>query len=216
MQKNIEVLQNRQQELLCFENEYYKQGYERIAGVDEAGRGPLAGPLVVAAVVLNKGCALYGVDDSKKISEKKREQLYELIIQQARDYSIRIITPQQIDELNIYQATIQGMKECLDELCPQVALIDAMPIKSERYISQSIIKGDSKSLSIAAASILAKVTRDRIMRDLDLTYGEYGFAKHKGYPTKAHIEAVNKYGVTPCHRLSYEPIKSIVKTSVQG
>ncbi len=209
MRKTKQELSERQQELLRYEKEYYNQGYTVIAGVDEAGRGPLAGPLVVAAVVLPRECELYGVDDSKKIAEKKREQLYELIVQQAVAYSVRIVTPERIDELNIYQATLQAMQECLEELQPQVALIDAMPIKSDKYLPVSLIKGDSLSLSIAAASIVAKVTRDRIMLELDAQYPEYGFAKHKGYPTKAHIEALNMYGITPCHRLSYEPVKSL-------
>lgn len=213
MRKTPAELLRRQNELLYYERLYQAQGYTRIAGVDEAGRGPLAGPLVVAAVVLPAECELYGVDDSKKISEKNRERLYDTVLAQAVAYSVRIIAPETIDEINIYQATLRGMAECLDELAPQVALIDAMPLQSQSYLPVSLIKGDSLSLSIAAASIIAKVTRDRIMYELAAQYPEYGLGKHKGYPTKAHIEAIRTYGITPCHRLSYEPIKTLISSS---
>lgn len=209
--QKIAQAKQKQYELLNYERECIQRGYQRIAGVDEAGRGPLAGPLVVAAAVLKPNCTLYGVDDSKKLNEAKRELLYKDIMQQVAAYSVRIIEPEQIDSLNIYQATLLGMTECLDELQPDVALIDAMPVQSENYECISIIKGDALSLSIAAASIIAKVTRDRIMLELDKEYPEYGFAKHKGYPTQEHMQAVERYGVLACHRTSYEPIKSIVQ-----
>lgn len=208
--QRLEQLKQKQHELLSYERDCSVKGYARIAGVDEAGRGPLAGPLVVAAVILKPDCCLYGVDDSKKLSESKRELLYTEIMQQLVAYSVRIIEPEIIDSLNIYQATLLGMRECLDELSPDMALIDAMPLRSEQYECLSIIKGDALSLSIAAASIVAKVTRDRIMLELDQTYPEYGFARHKGYPTQEHVQAIAKYGVLACHRTSYEPIKSIL------
>lgn len=206
----LEQVKQKQYELLNYEREYQTLGCKRIAGVDEAGRGPLAGPLVVAAAILKPDCILYGVDDSKKLSEAKREKLYEQIMQQVVAYSVRIIEPQDIDRLNIYQATLQGMRECLDELAPDIALIDAMPLSSDSYTCKSIIKGDALSLSIAAASIIAKVTRDRIMLELDTYYPEYKFAKHKGYPTQEHMQAIAQYGVLACHRTSYEPIKSML------
>lgn len=208
--QKLEQAKQKQYELLSYERECLAKGYRHIAGVDEAGRGPLAGPLVVAAAILKPDCCLYGVDDSKKLSETKREQLYAEILQQVEAYSVRIIEPPQIDSLNIYQATLQGMSECLDELRPDVALIDAMPVKSQDYECISIIKGDALSLSIAAASIIAKVTRDRIMLGLDREYPEYGFAKHKGYPTQEHMQAITQYGILACHRTSYEPIKSML------
>lgn len=209
LQKILQA-QQKQYELLTYERDCAARGYRRIAGVDEAGRGPLAGPLVVAAAILKPNCSLLGVDDSKKLSEAKRELLYDDILQQVEAYSVRIIEPETIDRLNIYQATLQGMRECLDELNPDVALIDAMPISSDSYECISIIKGDALSLSIAAASIIAKVTRDRIMLELDKEYPEYTFAKHKGYPTAEHMQAIAKYGVLSCHRTSYEPIKSML------
>lgn len=200
----------RQQELLKYEKDYYAQGYELIAGIDEAGRGPLAGPLVVASVILPPDCHLLGVDDSKKLSAAKRETLYCEILQQALAVDVEIITTEEIDELNIYQATLLGMNKCIDNmpLKPQVVLLDAMPLEREGLVTMSIVKGDSLSLSIAAASIVAKVTRDKIMSNLHLKYPMYGFDKHKGYGTAEHIEAIDKHGITKCHRRSFEPIKS--------
>ncbi len=212
--KNIQQQENEKQRLLAMqehENKLFKQGLQLIAGVDEAGRGPLAGPLVVAAVILPKDEFFYGLDDSKKLSSKKREALFEQISNKAIASSIQIISTQVIDELNIYQATIYGMKKALNSLkfSPQAALIDAMPLTDMPFLTIPLIHGDSLSVSIAGASILAKVTRDKIMQELDKTYPQYGFAKHKGYGTKEHIQAIAQYGATPEHRKSFEPIKSM-------
>ena len=213
--KRQEKIQNaalRQQELLKFERCYYQQGVKYIAGVDEAGRGPIAGPLVVASVILPEKCDLPGVDDSKKLTANKRELLCKAIYQQALAVNVQVISPKVIDELNIYQATLKGMQDSLQALVikPEVALIDAMPLKIPEIIIESIIKGDSLSLSIAAASIVAKTTRDKLMLDLHKLYPVYGLDKHKGYPTREHVQAVEKYGVAEFYRQSYEPIKSIV------
>ena len=197
---------------LEFENKYYSQGYKCIVGVDEAGRGPLAGPLVVASCVLPMGYDNPLIDDSKKLSEKKREELFATIKEVAVDYVIKIVDIDVIDSKNIYQATKDAMKECIKELKikADVALTDAMPIENMDIIVEDIVKGDAKSQSIAAASILAKVTRDHIMYDLDKEFPEYDFKNNKGYGTKKHIEALYQYGVTTVHRKTYEPVKSML------
>lgn len=198
--------------MLNFEEEYYKQGYKLIAGTDEAGRGPLAGPLVVAAVILEKDFNNELINDSKKLTPKKRDEAYDIIIKNAIDYTIQIIDVKTIDEINIYEASRLGMIKCFETLKikPDLYLTDAMPIKTiENCKVIDIIKGDSKSKNIAAASILAKVTRDRMMLDLDKLYPEYGFKFHKGYGTKVHMEAINKYGIIKdIHRISYSPCKN--------
>lgn len=198
--------------MLNFEEEYYKQGYKLIAGTDEAGRGPLAGPLVVAAVILDKDFNNELINDSKKLTPKKRDEAYDIIIKNAIVYSIQIIDVKTIDEINIYEASRLGMIKCFETLKvkPDLYLTDAMPIKTiENCKVIDIIKGDSKSKNIAAASILAKVTRDRMMSDLDKLYPEYGFKFHKGYGTKVHMEAINKYGIIKdIHRISYSPCKN--------
>lgn len=198
--------------MLNFEEEYYKEGYTFIAGTDEAGRGPLAGPLVVAAVILDKSFNSELINDSKKLTSKRRDEAYDLIIENALAYSIEIIDVKTIDDINIYEASRLGMIKCFNNLKikPDLYLTDAMPIKTiENCRVIDIIKGDSKSKNIAAASILAKVTRDRIMIVLDKKYPMYEFKKHKGYGTKIHIEAINKYGVIKdIHRLSYTPCKN--------
>lgn len=179
-----------------------------VVGIDEAGRGPLAGPLVVAGVILHG--PIEGLDDSKKLSEKKREMLYHQIIQQAKWYDIQVVDEATIDCLNIYRATQQAMTTiALAAPCEQV-MTDAMPLEIDKSV-QAIVKGDAKVLSIAAASILAKVTRDHIMYALDEKYPGYGLAKHKGYPTKAHLAAIDELGVLPIHRRSYGPIKKRVE-----
>ena len=193
-------------EALCeFEKEYDYCRY--ICGIDEAGRGPLAGPVVAGAVVLPKGCRILYINDSKKLSEKKREELYQIIIQEALAYQIEIIDVADVDRLNVYQASKKGMIDAIDHLSirPDYALTDAMPL-GDVIEHQAIVKGDAKSLSIGAASILAKVTRDHIMNDYAKIYPEYGFEKHKGYPTKQHKEALKAYGVTPIHRRSFQPV----------
>lgn len=191
-----------------FEIAWWQEGKENIVGIDEAGRGPIAGPLVVAAVRFPKGFSHEEIYDSKKISEKKRMQLFREIIQVASEYHILIIEPKAIDELNIYRATQKAMHDLvvMFDSCDGV-LSDAMPLPGCEQDVISLIKGDQKSVSIAAASILAKVTRDCIMKAYDVQYPMYGFARHKGYPTKAHIEAMQTFGVIEClYRKSYGPV----------
>lgn len=200
-------------DLYEYENELYKKGLENIAGVDEVGRGPLIGPVVAACCVLPKGFILEGLTDSKKISEKKREKYYEYLIEHTI-YGVGIISPEVIDEVNIYEATKLAMIKAIEEVRKQIkidhVLIDAMPLDID-IDTTSIIKGDAKSISIAAASVIAKVTRDKMMYELDKKYPEYGFGNHKGYPTKAHIEAINKYGLIEGYRKTYGPVKDILE-----
>lgn len=177
-----------------------------ICGIDEAGRGPLAGPVVVASVIMPRNSMIEGVNDSKKVSEKKREVLYEKIMEEAISYGIGIIDQKEIDEINILEATKKGLTTSLKELStkPDVILVDALKeINTLEIPYQSIIKGDALCYSISAASILAKVTRDRIMRQWDEIYPQYGFEKHKGYGTQMHIEAIKEYGLCPIHRKSF-------------
>lgn len=195
--------------LYQYEDEFHAQGKKVVAGIDEAGRGPLAGPVVVAAVILPRGCYLSGINDSKKLSPKQRERLYDEIQEAAVAVERAVIDRETIDRVNIYQATIQGMQEVIQKLMPppEAVLIDAVPL--ELLIpSLSLIKGDALSASIAAASIIAKVERDRMMENLDREYPKYGFAKHKGYGTAEHLAAIRKYGPCPQHRRTFEPIKS--------
>jgi len=187
--------------------------YKYVAGVDEAGRGPLAGPLVVAAVILKDHVYNKNLNDSKKVSTKQRDLLYDWVIENTVSYSINIISPQVIDDMNILQATLYGMKLCILDLQikPDLVLIDGNIIpKGIEAQCKPIIKGDSIYACIAAASILAKVTRDRILFDLDKLYPLYEFSKHKGYPTKKHIDIIKRYGITPEHRLTYTPCKVII------
>ena len=206
----------RLQEIQKIERELYQKGVKSICGIDEAGRGPLAGPVVVASVIMPEGSMIEGVNDSKKISEKKREKLYEQIIEEAVAYGVGIIDQNEIDEINILNATKEGLTFCIKELekdlkeknrgieKPEIILVDALTkIDTDHIPYQSIIKGDAKSYSIAAASIIAKVTRDRIMRQWDEVYPEYGFAKHKGYGTAMHISAIKQYGICPLHRKTF-------------
>lgn len=193
-------------ELKEIENNLYKEGIETICGIDEAGRGPLAGPVVVAAVIMPRESIIEGVNDSKKVSEKKRELLYEKITEEAIAWGVGIIDQKEIDEINILNATKKGLTLAIKELKikPDRILVDALNgIDTLGIPYTSIIKGDAKCYSIAAASIIAKVTRDRIMRQWDEIYPMYGFEKHKGYGTKAHIEAIKEYGLCPLHRLSF-------------
>lgn len=198
-------------ERLKYEKAAYENGKTCIIGLDEAGRGPMAGPLVVGAVIFEKGYYCDEINDSKQLSEKKREALYDLIIHDALAYQIEIIDVADVDQLNVYQASKKGMLDAIKHISikPDFALIDAMPLGTA-IDHQAIIKGDCLSISIAAASILAKVTRDRIMKEYDLQYPGYGFAKHKGYPTKEHKEALKKYGVTPIHRRSFKPVQEVL------
>ena len=196
---------------LEYESKYYEKGLTLIAGSDEAGRGPLAGPLVVAACILPKGYQHELINDSKKLTDKKRRMLYEIIKKDALAYHIEVIDIDTIDKINIYQASKLGMKICLEKLSikPEAALLDAMNVDMD-YPVESIIKGDEKSLSIAAASILAKVYRDDLMIEYSKEYPQYQFDKNKGYGTKVHLEALDKYGITPIHRKTYEPVKSML------
>ncbi len=198
-------------EKLKYEKAAYENGKTCIIGLDEAGRGPMAGPLVVGAVIFEKGYYCNEINDSKQLSEKKREALYDLIIHDALAYQIEIIDVADVDQLNVYQASKKGMLDAIKNISikPDFALTDAMPLGTT-IDHQAIIKGDCLSISIAAASILAKVIRDRIMKEYDLQYPEYGFAKHKGYPTKEHKEALKKYGVTPIHRRSFKPVQEVL------
>ena len=202
---------------MLFENEKIFHKFGVIAGVDEAGRGPLAGPVVVAAVVLDRKVHIEGLDDSKKLSEKKRETLFKQIMETALDWKIEIVSPQIIDEINILQATLLGMENAVLGLRrkPDICLIDGNQIpKKIKYFSVAVIKGDGKYASIAAASILAKVSRDRIMRELHRKYPSYNFAKNKGYPTKEHLKALDKFGVTSIHRKSFKPVKDKMKSGL--
>lgn len=187
--------------------EYEKRycAYTHICGIDEAGRGPLAGPVVAGAVILPKDCEILYIDDSKKLSEKKREELYTQIMDQALATGIGMAGPRRIDEINILQATYEAMREAISKLAvlPDILLNDAVTIPEVSCPQIPIIKGDAKSISIAAASILAKVTRDRLMAGYHKDYPEYGFASNKGYGSASHIEALKKYGPTPIHRQSF-------------
>jgi ribonuclease HII len=194
------------------EEDLHAQGIEYICGIDEAGRGPLAGPVVVAAAIMPKDSMIEGVNDSKKVSEKKRELLYEKITEEAIAWGVGIIDQKEIDRINILNATKKGLTESIKNLKvkPERIIVDALNgIDTLGIPYTSIIKGDAKCYSIAAASIIAKVTRDRIMREWDEIYPQYGFEKHKGYGTAAHISAIKEYGLCPLHRLSF--VKNIVK-----
>ncbi len=194
-----------------FENELYLKGIEYVAGVDEVGRGPLIGPVVTAAVILPKDYYDDRINDSKKLTEKKRELLYDIIMKDAISVGIGMSSNEVIDEINILEATKRAMKEAINNLSvkPEHVLIDAVKLDID-IPSTSIIKGDAKSQSIAAASIIAKVTRDRMLIEWDKKYPEYDFKHNKGYGTKKHIEAIYKYGVLKEHRKTFEPIASIV------
>lgn len=197
--------------MLSYEKKYYAQGIQYVAGVDEAGRGPLAGPLVIAAVILPQDVFISGLNDSKQLSAAKRDKLYDEVLAQAVAIEVNIVSVSNIDKYNIYTATQRGMAEVLEHLPvrPQVALIDAMPVEGKGMETVSIIHGDALSASIAAASIIAKVTRDRIMERMDVLYPAYGFASNKGYGSGAHMQAIAEFGATKWHRRSYEPVKSM-------
>lgn len=202
------------EDLYKYEKELYNKNIEYIGGVDEVGRGPLVGPVVAACVVLPKDFVLEGLTDSKKLSEKKRDLFYEYINEHSLAWDVGIIGPEIIDEVNIYAATKLAMKEAINKVRKKInvehVLIDAMPLEID-IPTTSIIKGDAKSISIAAASVMAKVTRDRMMYELDKKYPEYGFGSHKGYPTKKHVEAIKKYGLIDGYRKSYGPVKEILE-----
>ena len=200
----------RLEQMLQHEKELYKAGYQTIAGIDEVGRGPLAGPVVAAAVILPPGCKIKGLNDSKKIPKKKHQEIYQAVMDKALAVGIGLMDSNIIDQVNIYEATKLAMKEALSKLSlkPDYLLIDAMKLDVE-IPQESIIKGDANSLSIAAASIVAKITRDKLMADYDKEFPRYGFAKNAGYGTKSHLQGLERNGVTPIHRKTFEPVKSM-------
>ena len=208
MAKKLDLIRKEEERLELintYEKEGYSKGYLYIGGIDEAGRGPLAGPVVASVVVFKPNTKIEGINDSKKLSEAKREELFDIIKEQAIDYGIGIVNNEEIDEINILNATYLAMKKALNCLknTPDYLLIDAATIPGINIDQKPIIKGDSKSISIAAASILAKVTRDNIMYQYDEMFPEYGFKSHKGYGTKEHYEAIERYGITRIHRKSF-------------
>ncbi len=201
--KAWEAEKQRIEALRVYEEQY--GGYDCICGIDEAGRGPLAGPVVAGAVILPKGCRILYINDSKQLTEKVREELYDVITSQALGWAVGCASPERIDEINILQATYEAMREAINALSPKpdILLNDAVRIPGVQIPQVPIIKGDAKSISIGAASIVAKVTRDRIMREYDKIFPEYGFAENKGYGSAVHREALEKYGLTPIHRRSF-------------
>lgn len=203
-----------QENLYKYEKGLWQDGYNLVAGCDEAGRGPLFGPVVCAAVILPHDFKLEGLNDSKKLSEKKREEYYPIIMEKAISVGVCIVPPEEIDEINIYEASRQGMLRAIDKLDikPDYIITDAMPLDGYTNIPyNSIIKGDAKSVTIAAASVIAKVTRDHIMYEEDKKNPVYEFKKHKGYPTKKHLELISKYGIIDGYRRTYGPIKKILE-----
>lgn len=200
-------------DLYKYEKELYEKGFKYIAGVDEVGRGPLVGPVVTACVILPSDFSCPGLTDSKKLTEKKRELFYDYIMEHALSVSVGIMDEKVIDKVNIYEATKLAMYDAIDNsnIKPDYILIDAMKLEKLSIPSLSIIKGDAKSISIAAASVIAKVTRDRMMDELDIKYPMYGFKKHKGYPTKLHVEMIEKYGIIDEHRKTFNPVSKYVK-----
>lgn len=203
--EKLEAERVRLEQLRAFEREYAAKGYTAICGIDEAGRGPLAGPVVAAAVILPLDAEILFLNDSKKLSEARREALYDEICAKAVSYGIGTVSPARIDEINILQATYEAMREAIAKLnpAPDLCLNDAVKIPGIAVPQVPIVKGDAKSLSIAAASVLAKVTRDRFITSCDALYPEYGFTKNKGYGTPAHIAALKAHGATPLHRRSF-------------
>ena len=212
---SIEADIKRVQNLYRYENKAREKGYKLIAGSDEAGRGSLVGPVVVAAVILPENLYLERLDDSKKISAKVREELYDKIVASAISYSCVEVPIEEIDTINVYQATLEGMKRAVAKLDvqPDLVFTDAMKVDfGEKIRSHSIVHGDRLSASIAAASIIAKVTRDRLADEWSLKYPEYGFDHNRGYGTKEHFEAIEKYGACPLHRRTFNPIKSLLNS----
>lgn len=201
-----------EKELLNYEKELYKQGITLIGGVDEAGRGPLVGPVVAACVILPVNYSLPGLTDSKQLSEKKREQLYEIIMKEAVSVGIGVVDAKTIDQINILEASRLAMKLAIEDMPikPEFVLTDAMKLTNIDIKYKDIVHGDALSLSIAAGSVIAKVTRDRMLYELDKLYPQYGFAKHKGYPTKAHLAAIKEFGLLDCYRFSYKPVKDLM------
>ncbi|MCM3587167.1 ribonuclease HII [Mesobacillus maritimus] len=211
-----ELLQKKFVEMTSFEREIRKQGFQLIAGIDEAGRGPLAGPVVAAAVILPEEFYLPGIDDSKKLSEQSREEYFAYIQSEAIAVGVGIIDAQEIDSINILEAAKKAMLNAVSELTvsPDYLLVDAVKLETP-YPAEALIKGDARSVTIAAASIIAKVTRDRLMKEIDKEYPHYGFASNMGYGTAVHLDALRNYGVTPYHRKSFSPVKEYDRTIVE-
>ena len=209
--KKKEIMENI--DLLKYEKELYNQGINLIGGVDEAGRGPLVGPVVAACVILPKNYDLPGLNDSKQLTEKKRDKFYDIIMKDAISVGVGIVDAAKIDEINILEASRLAMKLAIEDMNvkPEFVLSDAMKLTNIDIPYKDIVHGDALSLSIAAGSVIAKVTRDRMMYELDKKYPEYGFAKHKGYPTKLHLENIKKYGLLDNYRLSYKPVKDLIR-----
>lgn len=199
-------------DLLKFEKELYSQGITLIGGVDEAGRGPLVGPVVAACVILPVNYELEGLNDSKQLSEKKRDLLFDIIMKDAISVGVGIVEADMIDKINILEASRLAMKLAIEnmDVKPEYVLSDAMKLTNIDIPYKDIVHGDALSLSIAAGSVIAKVTRDRILYELDKQYPEYGFAKHKGYPTKAHLEAIEKFGLLKNYRFTYKPVSDLI------
>lgn len=202
-------------DIYSYERDLYQKGYKLIAGCDEAGRGPMAGPLVASSVILPIGYKLNGLNDSKKLTAKKRDELFDIIMRDAIEVTVTIVSVEDVDKLNVYSASKYAMTECVKKFNnrPDYVLTDCMPleeIEASGIEVLDIVKGDAKSASIAASSIIAKVTRDRIMDKLDEEFPQYGFKKHKGYVTKLHREMIEKYGVTIHHRKTFAPVKEII------
>lgn len=201
-------------DLYSNEKRLWNLGYENIAGCDEAGRGPLFGPVVAASVILPHDFVLEGLNDSKKLSEKKREKYYPIIMEKALAVSVSVVEADEIDKINIYEASRQGMLRATNSLKakPDYIITDAMPLDGFTSVPhEAIIKGDAKSITIAAASVIAKVIRDRIMYEMDKVHPEYEFKKHKGYPTKKHLELIEKYGIIDGYRRTYGPVKKYIE-----
>ena len=200
-------------DLLKYEKELYDKGITLIAGVDEAGRGPLVGPVVAGAVILPKNYELEGLIDSKQLTEKKRDKYYDIIMNDAIAVGVGVVDAKKIDEINILEASRLAMKLAIEDLKvkPEYVLSDAMKLNNIDIPYTDIVHGDALSLSIAAGSVIAKVTRDRMMYELDKKYPEYGFAKHKGYPTKLHLENIKKYGLLENYRFKYKPVSDLIK-----
>lgn len=201
-------------DLYSNEKRLWNLGYENIAGCDEAGRGPLFGPVVAASVILPHDFVLEGLNDSKKLSEKKREKYYPIIMEKVLAVSVSVVEADEIDKINIYEASRQGMLRATNSLKvkPDYIITDAMPLDGFTSVPhEAIIKGDAKSITIAAASVIAKVTRDRIMYEIDKVHPEYEFKKHKGYPTKKHLELIEKYGIIDGYRRTYGPVKKYIE-----
>ena len=213
MTKQCELFSQSAIDTLALEKMARKQGYLRVAGVDEAGRGPLAGPVTAAAVILPEALRIPGVDDSKKLSPQKREKMFDLIMSQALSVGIGIVGPEVIDNINILQATRLAMLDAIQQLSPtpDFILIDGITTINSAIQQKTVKKGDSLSLSIAAASIIAKVTRDRMMVEMDILYPGYGFSGHKGYGSAGHLDAIRVLGPSPIHRLSFGGVKEHIK-----